>query len=388
MASHAILVRNTDDFQGFVNRVQHDAANVHSLSITIEPEWLVGLYNGDSLDASESTQQLWRLLEDLSSILPSLNHLRSFSFLVLKGRNNFWIPRPLLATLLSKLPTICTSLDIDTPGSDRAEPGTSHLCDTIREILPRLEHLRLDLSTLCPKAFETPNPCPTLTTLTISCFAGNHNSRLCNSYLSEESLPSSSTRASEAMPPLIHHLQSILPLLPNLEQCILLDQNGNPSANSAFHLTYNRRDVLRDTVTAMPVEYVHPFADDGDGYMLRMPEADVLGSLRALRAVVEKGGGGGVGVGGSPVDGVGEAASSHEEDGETPTRHQVLSAEAWKAKYPRRGSRLWSSDRRAGKKVVEARVVAGAASRVRVPVHLGPEDKGIIVLRDYDTEEW
>jgi hypothetical protein len=37
--------------------------------------------------------------------------------------------------------------------------------------------------------------------------------------------------------------------------------------------------------------------------------------------------------------------------------------------------------------VVEARVVAGAASRVRVSVHVGPEDEGI-VLRDYETEEW
>lgn len=136
---------------------------------------------------------------------------------------------------------------------------------------------------------------------------------------------------------------------------------------------------------------MHPFADDRDGYMLRMPEADVLGSLRALRNAVEKGGGGG-GVGGSAVDSVGGTLSSHEEeeeeDPEAPRHQQVLSAEAWKAKYPRRGSRLWSSDRRAGKKVVEARVVAGAASRVRVPVHLGPEDEGTIVLRDYDTEEW
>lgn len=387
MASHAILVRNTDDFKGFVNRVQHDAAKVHSLSITIEPEWLVGLYNGDSLDASKSIQQLWRLLEEFGSTLPSLGHLQFFSFLVRGGINNFWIPQPLLATLLSNLPTICTSLEIDTSGSDHVEPGTSHLCDTIREILPRLEHLRLDLSTLCPKAFEIATPCPRLTTLIISCFAGTHNSRLCPSYPSENPIPSPSTRDTEAMPPLIHHLQTILPLLPNLNQCILLDQNGNPSANSAFHLTYNVRDVLRDTVTAMPVECVHPFADDGDGYMLRMPEGDVLGSLRALRVAVEKGGGGIVSS--STVDSIRGVASSHKvEDPEAHTRQQVLSAEAWKAKYPRRGSRLWSGDRRAGKKVVEARVVAGAASRVRVPVHLGPEDKGIIVLRDYDTEEW
>jgi hypothetical protein len=388
MSSHAILIRNTADFQSFVNRVQHDTADVHSLSITTEPEWLVGLHNDDPLNASESTQQLWRLLEEFGSILPSLDHLHSFNFLVLGRTNNFWIPRPLLATFLSKLPTTCTSLEIDTSGSDRAEPGTSHLCDTIREILPRLQHFRLDLSTLCPKAFETTTPCPTLTTLTISCFAGNHNSRLCNPYTSDP-VPSAFTPGKEAMPHLIHQLQTILPLLPNLNQCLVLDQNGNPSTNSAFHLTYNRRDLLRNTVTAMPVEYVHPFADDRDGYMLRMPEADVLGSLRALRNAVEKGGGGGVD--GSAVDSVGGTLSSHEaeeEDPEAPTHQQVLSAEAWKAKYPRRGSRLWSSDRRAGKKVVEARVVAGAASRVRVPVHLGPEDEGTIVLRDYDTEEW
>ena len=177
----------------------------------------------------------------------------------------------------------------------------------------------------------------------------------------------------------------------------MLDQSGNPSTNSAFHLTYNRRDVRRDVVTAMPVEYVHPFADDGDGYMLRKPDEDVFGSLRALRgAAAALGGGGGVGGGtidsssSSPVDRT-PSSQEQESDQERPeaAQHQLLSATAWKAKYPRRGSRLWSSDKRNGGKQVEAaKVVAGAAARVRVAKLLGPEDEGVIVLRDYEGEEW
>jgi hypothetical protein len=141
----------------------------------------------------------------------------------------------------------------------------------------------------------------------------------------------------------------------------------------------------------MLVEYVHPFADDGDGYMLRKPDEDVFGSLRALRAACTLGGGG---VGGnnigSTVDSSGGAPSSQEQAEANPeAAPTLLSAEAWKVKYPRRGSRLWSSDQRNGGKQVEgAKVVAGAATRARVAKLLGPEDEGVIVLRDYEGEEW
>lgn len=386
MGSHTILVNNITDFQASINRVQQEAADVHSLSITIDPIALVDLDgdSGDLLGASESTQQLWHLLEDLATLLPSLANLHSFNLRVQKGDNQFSLPRPLLATLLSSLPPTCTSLELDTSGSDRGEPNprTLHLCETIRDILPRLTHLRLDLSTLCPKAFDLKTPSPHLKILTTSCFAGgHHNSRLCASY-PEDPSHSSFARGEEAMPHLIRQLQTVLPLLPNLEQCIILDQSGNLSTNSAFYLTYNRRDVRRDIVTAMPVELVLPFTDDGDGFLLRMVEGDVFGSTRALRGLVERGG----------LERHGSDSGSSSSSGglllsrdleEEPLR--LLSVEEWKVKYPRRGCRFWSEEKREGRRLTDARVEVGAAARVRISKV--PEFEGE-VLRDYDGEVW
>ena len=257
--------------------------------------------------------------------------------------------------------------------------------------MPRLEWLRVDLSTMCAGIFEIDSLCPKLTTLVVSCFAGGYlSSRLCGSY-TEDSSHSAFVRGEEAMSLLVSQIQTVLHLLPSLKQCIVVDQSGNPSTNSAYHLTYNVRDVLKDTVTAMLVEYVHPFADDGDGYMLRTPEGDVFGSLKALRAAAaafEGGVFGGNTTGSTIVDSnsIGSIPSSHDENAEAPA---LLSATSWRAKYPRRGSRLWSSDQRNGGKQVEAaKVVAGAATMVRVAKLLGPEDEGVVVLRDYEGEEW
>lgn len=375
MASHAIVVSNITDFQGFIARIQQDAAAVHSLSVVIEPEALVSLSGevSDPLAASESTQQLWRLLEEFGgTTMPSLHGLKAFSLRVRRGRNHFWLPRPLLAALLSGLPKACTSVEVDTCGSDRAGPGTRHLCEVVCDILPRLERLRLDLSTLCAKAWEIGTQCPRLTALTILCFAGGYyNSRLCGSY-AEDAVHSAFVRGEEAMPLLVRQIQAVAHLLPNLNHCIVVDQSGSPSADSAFHLTYNLRDVLGDTVTAMPVECIHPFADDGDGYMLRTLDGDVFGSRPALKAVLEKGvlaeqrGGGG---------------TSSSEGVEGP-HHRLLTLDGWKAKYPRRSCRLWVNEKREGRRLVDACVMAGAARKVRLQVV--PEFEGE-VLRDYDA---
>ena len=149
---------------------------------------------------------------------------------------------------------------------------------------------------------------------------------------------------------LVHQIQAAVRLLPKLSQCIVVDQSGSPSADSAFHITYNLRDLLENTVTAMPVEYIYPFADDGDGCMLRTLDGDVFGSRPALKAVLEKGV---LGQRGS------DRASSEGMEGP----YQLLSLDDWKAKYPRRSCRLWSNGRREWRRLVDACVVAGSGEQ-------------------------
>jgi hypothetical protein len=83
--------------------------------------------------------------------------LATFSLAVASGSiaSDFWLPRPAIATIVASLPAACVDVEIDTQGRDFAlAPGAEpHLCDVLRAALPRLRHLRLRLSVMCPALF-------------------------------------------------------------------------------------------------------------------------------------------------------------------------------------------------------------------------------------------
>jgi hypothetical protein len=68
-----------------------------------------------------------------------------------------------LSSIINNLPDSCTCLEIDTehsgfivvPSTDFNSQPTSPVCDAIRTILPRLEHLRLRRPQLCSALFGT-----------------------------------------------------------------------------------------------------------------------------------------------------------------------------------------------------------------------------------------
>lgn len=111
--------------------------------------------------------------------------------------------------------------------------------------------------------------------------------------------------------------------------------------------------MLEDVVTAMPMVRIYPFVSDGN--MLRTLDGNVFGSLNALKAVLE-----------SDVrmqHHMGKVLPTESEEPERP-----LGLDEWKAKYPKRRCTLWLNEKKAGRRLGEACVVAGAASRVFLPV--------------------
>ncbi|KAI0471356.1 hypothetical protein F4859DRAFT_485401 [Xylaria cf. heliscus] len=74
-----------------------------------------------------------------------------------------------VASIVNNLPESCTGLEIDmrhsssfSPNSvPTAAPGVPqaypHLCDSVRTVLPQLQHLRLRLPVLCPAIFTNPS---------------------------------------------------------------------------------------------------------------------------------------------------------------------------------------------------------------------------------------
>lgn len=150
----ALDVANTARFCNDLVREKH-AADVRSISLSVEPYY-----------ARQSVTQL-------ASLLPQLTNLRSFSFRLAEPLT-VEIPHHYLVQLVEALPPSCTDLELDTHGKDeRYEDCTTHLCTSLRSILPRLRHVRLRLRT-CEALFADPSTLvlTKLKTLIYSCVSG------------------------------------------------------------------------------------------------------------------------------------------------------------------------------------------------------------------------
>jgi hypothetical protein len=112
-------------------------------------------------------------MAQLVSILPQLTNLRSFSFQLVKPLRTK-IPQSYLVKLVEALPPSCTDLELDTHGENaRSKNSSTHLCTSLRALLPRLRHVRLRLRS-CEALFADTSTLklPNLKTLIYSCVSG------------------------------------------------------------------------------------------------------------------------------------------------------------------------------------------------------------------------
>ena len=115
------------------------AAYIHSMTISFQPH-------------------VYEDVEQVSQLVPLLSHftnLRCFSFWLGKGHHDL-VPQSILVQLVEALPPSCTNLEVDTFGYDaRAEGDATHLCDSLRRVLPRMQHVRLRVRS-CEALFTDP----------------------------------------------------------------------------------------------------------------------------------------------------------------------------------------------------------------------------------------
>ncbi|KAE8828331.1 hypothetical protein PTNB73_06788 [Pyrenophora teres f. teres] len=114
------------------------AAYIHSITISLQPDGNI-----------EQVLQL-------APLLPHFSNLRSFSFWLGKGYHSI-VPHSTLVQLVDALPPSCANLELDTFGSDaRVEGDATHLCDSLRRIIPRMYHVRLRVRS-CEMIFTDPS---------------------------------------------------------------------------------------------------------------------------------------------------------------------------------------------------------------------------------------
>ncbi|KAL1960619.1 hypothetical protein VTO42DRAFT_7198 [Malbranchea cinnamomea] len=118
--------------------------------------------------------------------LPKFSKLSTLR-LILDSRTDVRIRGSLINGLLCMLPEHCTNLEIKMQGPIMDDDDdTVHICETIRMILPRMEHVRLQLRRMCSDLIgkTVQKPCRTkefkpialanLQTLTLDCFGSEH----------------------------------------------------------------------------------------------------------------------------------------------------------------------------------------------------------------------
>jgi hypothetical protein len=135
--------------------MNHTKCKLTSLTVTMD---LLGVHPGDPSPAIAIANARKDCLRKLSSVIGELNP----TTLSLSVDLPFpCTAAPMIIAILDNLPESCTALEIDlkhsgsfvphmTPDSALTQP---HLCDSIRRVLPRLEHLRLRLPRLCSSIF-------------------------------------------------------------------------------------------------------------------------------------------------------------------------------------------------------------------------------------------
>jgi hypothetical protein len=253
-----------------------DFPNIRSLTVRMD---IIPVY--ETTEAAQTAITRLEALERLCPRIKNMSLLSSFSISVHFIRP-FTVSR-LISSMLDRLPNSCTSLEIDirqhtfidpTSLSDQhrmAHQQTSHICNSIRTLLPQLVHLRLRCLEICSALFGIDQAhgedthfeaitAPKLKTCLInlslqtpgtSSYDGNSATR-CSDAATQ--IPPSLTRFPPALPPLLPALQDFANLnSTHLERLWIIDvQLRNPTRPHAW-AAWVRRDVLLDTSFPIPV---------------------------------------------------------------------------------------------------------------------------------------
>lgn len=91
-----------------------------------------------------------RLIED---VIPLMESLKSFSLKRQHRLHNVWTTKSTISLLLNNLPASCTCLELEATLQEGT--NTSHVCEDLRRLLPRMEHVHIDLEPLCDAMLGT-----------------------------------------------------------------------------------------------------------------------------------------------------------------------------------------------------------------------------------------
>ena len=317
---------------------------------------------------SQNAQVLWRLLNQLSCDLASMIRMTTFSLTISSDSyaRGFWIPKCTIATIIRALPEACVNLEIDTRDYEGPAPKPVHLCDDICAILPRLQNLRLCLTTICPAIFmddyepfqsrerqssSKPVVAPFLRTFVVNCLPGSifayDQVGLCTPGWSPYQLPQRTW--SDYVLYYFEHSEEIVTTIVNalwfgkeigsfpVAEHVSFLHPGSHGTTASL----NRRNILENTTWALPLGQLAIHRTDLDLFFIRTPEdQEVVSDQWTIKALAE----GEIWV--ETMDGCRVPASTVTKKSSVYAKKRLpfVDAETWEAYNPNTSIAVWGND--------------------------------------------
>ena len=352
---------------------------LRSLTIAVNPVQPASTDNDEhrvERYGSQNAKVLWRLLQQLSCDLASMIRMTTFSLTISSDSyaRGFWIPKCTIATIIRALPEACVNMEIDTRDYEEPAPKPVHLCDDIRAILPRLQNLRLCLTTMCPAVFmndhepldsgehqssSKPVIAPFLRTFVVNCLPGPifayGQASLCTPGWSPYQLPQRTW--SDYVVYYFEHSEEIVTTIVNalwfgkeigsfpVAEHVSVLHPGRHGTTASL----NRRNVLESTTWAVPFGQLA--IHKTDRFFIRTPEdQEVVSDQWTIKALAE----GEIWV--ETTDGCRVPASTVPKKSSVYVKKRLpfVDAETWKALHPKTNFAVRGYDRGRPTRLLEA----------------------------------
>ncbi|KAI0435825.1 hypothetical protein F4803DRAFT_557599 [Xylaria telfairii] len=350
------LALTTDVIESFASTFDPQLAGPHvrSLTLHVAQPTLVSYERNELINANNWIQEV---LLRLPPILGTLDNLCSFSLRVSVTAPSFFfqVSRRAIQALINALPQSCVNLEIDTCGLDAipsplADPlssqSSTHLCETLRRVLPRMHRVRIRLSSICPivigiftknedtkTKFFIPIKAPHLETLFINCRRGHGLCHLCSNPTSPATTWSPWTSLVSALRQFADTPEACSP---SAKICIL----GSPTINSldeGAHKTIIVADLHGRSACAFPILRVAP--NIPDGWLMRVGQGrGIFSHLGALEEFAE----------GKQWADLSIGARLHlkiaETEGEEVLTLPIVDEREWRATHARKSCVVWKNE--------------------------------------------
>ncbi|RSM13106.1 hypothetical protein CEP52_002098 [Fusarium oligoseptatum] len=402
--THSILYRDLvllggDQMDRFL--ACHDRQAIHSItrSLTLRPIQKVGGRNKASYQRLDT--QILLLAKD---VIAHMEALESFSLAThpREPKLKLWILKSTISTILKALPATCVNLELFTRGGDgdriKGVGGDpTHLCEDIRRLLPRMHHVRIDLTSVCDAMLGTwdlggvfcPIKLACIRSLHVDCVGmggrtkcGHHGDRY--SYHTPRSLWDS----------IIQGLQHAVGLreTDTGEFTVLGSAPPGDDLNKDKYWTLLRCHVRRGhngtTTWAFPITHIAPVDDREYAWYIRVnggtfvtlskrPLYD-LAAGRPWRMLTT----------GPKLPAAVKPHATRVSDEEL----GILTEAQWKEMYPRKETILWQNERKTGMRLIDAEEREGSEMRSAVEMtpegYVRPTEQGFFRSQVFTEEEW